>query len=208
MLAENQISVLEHAGIRILYKMTRMKMTSTIARRTHQTPAPPEIPEKYWSQRYNYFNKFDEGIQMDAESWFMVTHENIANRIARRVKKLKRIMDGFAGVCGNVIAFAAFADVIAIDIERTKLEFASNNASIYNREERIEFVHGDFFEKAEAFGPVDAVFLSPPWGGPTYKDAPYDIFTMMTPDVTQIIEMCNRITRNIIFYLPRNIDPR
>ena len=138
----------------------------------------------------------------------MVTHEDIANRIARRVKNLEVIMDGFAGVCGNVIAFAAFSEVIAIDIDQSRLDAAFGNASIYGRDHRIQFVHGDFFKHAEDFGQVDAVFLSPPWGGPTYKDAPYDIFTMMTPDVTKIIEMCSQITKNIIFYVPRNIDPR
>lgn len=117
-------------------------------------------------------------------------------------------MDGFAGVCGNVIAFAAYSDVIAIDIDAVRLKAAFENASIYERDDRIQFVHGDFFEHAEDFGKVDAVFLSPPWGGPTYKDAAYNIFEMMTPDVTKIVEMCNRITSNIIFYVPRNIDPR
>jgi hypothetical protein len=53
---------------------------------------------------------------MDSESWFQVTHENIANHIAARVSNCAVVMDGFAGVCGNVIAFAKYSDVIAIDI--------------------------------------------------------------------------------------------
>ena len=82
----------------------------------------------------------------------MVTHEDIANRIARRVKNLEVIMDGFAGVCGNVIAFAAYSDVVAIDIDSSRLDSAFANASIYGRDHRIQFVHGDFFKHAEDFG--------------------------------------------------------
>ena len=43
-----------------------------------------------------------------------------------------------------------------------------HNAGIYGVAERISFVHDDFAHFAEHYtGPtIDAVFLSPPWGGP------------------------------------------
>lgn len=31
------------------------------------------IPFKYWAQRYRYFSRFDDGIALDAESWYSVT---------------------------------------------------------------------------------------------------------------------------------------
>lgn len=65
--------------------MTKTSMKNIKDRPARQEPAPHGIPEKYWSQRYKYFSRFDEGIQIDEESWFMVTHEDIADRIARRV---------------------------------------------------------------------------------------------------------------------------
>ena len=33
--------------------------------------------------RYRLFSKFDEGIRLDAESWFSVTPERIAQHIAK-----------------------------------------------------------------------------------------------------------------------------
>ena len=33
-------------------------------------PPDKRIPEKYWYQRYRYFSKFDDGIQLDLESWY------------------------------------------------------------------------------------------------------------------------------------------
>ena len=50
-----------------------------------------------------------------------------------------------------------------------------HNAKIYGVADRISFVHDDFADYAEAYeGPqVDAVFLSPPWGGPGHLECPY-----------------------------------
>lgn len=44
-------------------------------------PYGPEIA-KYWAQRYRLFSRFDEGIQLDRESWYSVTPEKIAEHIA------------------------------------------------------------------------------------------------------------------------------
>ena len=46
-----------------------------------------EVDNKYWAQRKRLFSKFDEGIQLDKESWYSVTPEAIANHIARRMSK-------------------------------------------------------------------------------------------------------------------------
>jgi trimethylguanosine synthase len=44
---------------------------------------------------------------------------------------------------------------------------AKHNASIYHVDQRIEFIIGDYLKLAPHFR-IDAVFLSPPWGGPQY----------------------------------------
>jgi len=56
---------------------------------------------------------------------------------------------------------------------------------------------------------IDAVFMSPPWGGPSYLQAPlYDIFTMIQPrDSRELMATARQLTRNIGFYLPRNACP-
>ena len=61
----------------------------------------PEI-EKYWFQRYRLFSKYEEGIQLDKESWFSVTPEAIAMHIAERCQ-CDLIVDAFCGVGGNSI---------------------------------------------------------------------------------------------------------
>ncbi|KAH6922840.1 hypothetical protein HPB50_019842 [Hyalomma asiaticum] len=123
---------------------------------------------KYWKQRYRLFSRYDEGIQMDEESWFSVTPENIAKHIAKRCKA-DVVIDGFCGAGGNSIQFALEGcHVIAVDIDPAKVELARNNAGVYGVANKIEFIVGDFLEVASRLQ-GDVVFLSPPWGGPSYQ---------------------------------------
>ena len=64
----------------------------------------PEL-EKYWKQRFRLFSKFDEGIQLDRESWFSVTPEAIAKHISERCQ-CDLIVDAFCGGGGNTIQVA------------------------------------------------------------------------------------------------------
>ncbi len=56
----------------------------------------------FWYQRYYYYSRFDEGIQMDYESWWSVTPEELAIYIAT-ICVDKIVVDGFCGSGGNVI---------------------------------------------------------------------------------------------------------
>lgn len=69
--------------------------------------------------------------------------------------------------------------MIAVDLDPVKLECARHNASVYGVEDRIQFIQGDFLKVASKLK-ADVVFLSPPWGGPTYLDVDvFDLETMM-----------------------------
>ena len=163
--------------------------------------------QKYWSQRYRYFLRFDEGIQIDREGWFSVTPEKIAEHIAERCQ-CDIMVDAFCGVGGNAIQFAFTCQhVIAIDIDPVRLEFAKHNARVYGVEDRISFVLGDFFQLAPSLK-ADAVFLSPPWGGPDYITAKvFDIETMIQPvNGREMFRVASQISPNVAFYLPRNVD--
>jgi trimethylguanosine synthase len=116
-----------------------------------------EVPNKYWAQRKRLFSKYDDGIQLDKESWYSVTPEAIATHIARRISamtkddgKKKVILDAFCGVGGNGIAFALHEDVslvLCVDTDRNKLEMAANNASKYGVDpSKLLFVEGDAIE--------------------------------------------------------------
>ena len=58
-------------------------------------------------------------------------------------------MDGFAGVGGNVIQFARYCKVLAVDIDTNKLEILENNAKIYGVNAQIQLVNQDFLKICE-----------------------------------------------------------
>ncbi|XP_053414389.1 trimethylguanosine synthase [Nycticebus coucang] len=191
----------------------RKKKKKTKNRRVNGLP--PEIasvPElvKYWAQRYRLFSRFDDGIKLDREGWFSVTPEKIAEHIAGRISqsfKCEVVVDAFCGVGGNTIQFALTGKrVIAIDIDPGKIDLARNNAEVYGVADKIEFICGDFLQLASGLK-ADVVFLSPPWGGPDYATAEtFDIRTMMSPDGFEIFRLSQKITNNIVYFLPRNAD--
>ncbi|XP_032078913.1 trimethylguanosine synthase [Thamnophis elegans] len=175
----------------------------------HEIADDPELA-KYWAQRYRLFSRFDEGIQLDREGWFSVTPEKIAQHIADRVRlsfDSDIIVDAFCGVGGNAIQFALAAKrVIAVDIDPVKIQLAHNNAMVYGVADQIEFICGDFMKLASSLK-ADVVFLSPPWGGPEYAVAEiFDIQTMISPDGFEIFNLSQKITNNIVYFLPRNAD--
>lgn len=164
---------------------------------------------KYWRQRYSLFSRYDAGIKMDDEGWFSVTPESIAASHAAHAASSSAavVIDCFAGVGGNAIQFASRGFlVVAVEIDPRKVDYAVNNARVYGVKDRIEFVVGDFFNLAP-FLKGDAVFLSPPWGGPSYSE--FNTFTldMLKPkDGYLIFQAAQKISPNIIMFLPRNVD--
>lgn len=115
------------------------------------------------------------------------------------------IIDAFCGCGGNAIQFALHnIKVIAIDLDPVKLHCAKHNAEIYKVQDKVEFIQGDFFQLAPGlkvrtqrkrnvqdyckdkklrlfnFLQADGVFLSPPWGGPSYlRSDVFDLETMI-----------------------------
>lgn len=162
---------------------------------------------KYWCKRFSLFSLFDLGIKLDRESWFSVTPEKVAIYTAMRCQ-CDVIVDAFCGAGGNTIQFAKTCQrVIAIDVDEKKIEMAKHNASIYGVADRIEFIVGDYFKLASTLK-ADVVFLSPPWGGPTYlKEEIYDIEKSLLPlPGSELMAYTRQITQNIAIYLPRNTN--
>uniref|UniRef100_A0A224YS65 Trimethylguanosine synthase n=1 Tax=Rhipicephalus zambeziensis TaxID=60191 RepID=A0A224YS65_9ACAR len=164
----------------------------------------PELT-KYWLQRYKLFSRFDNGIKMDEESWFSVTPEHIAKHIADRCKA-DVVIDGFCGAGGNTIQFARVCRrVIAVDINPARVALARHNAAVYGVADKIEFIVGDFLEVAPQLR-GDVVFLSLPWGGPSYQQKWSFDLGDMEPDLYETFELSRKITDNIAVLLPRNAD--
>lgn len=99
-------------------------------------------------------------------------HSKIAVHIAEAAPKEKvLIVDAFAGVGGNAIAFARndhFAQVIAIEKDPKTMKCARHNAKIYGVDKKILWCTGDCFDviKKRLDGNTNVIiFASPPWGG-------------------------------------------
>ncbi|KAL3538619.1 hypothetical protein ACH5RR_001985 [Cinchona calisaya] len=200
---------------RRIFKNNKLRIIKAKKRALKEEKLPEEeegvnpLVKKYWRQRYDLFRRYDEGIRLDEEGWFSVTPEEIAVRHALRCAGSGAgvVIDCFAGVGGNAIQFARVCNhVIAIDIDPKKIVLAMNNAKIYGVQDRIDFIVGDFFQLAPSLK-GDVVFLSPPWGGPSYKTIKKFSLDLLKPkDGHSLFQVAQAITPNIIMFLPRNVD--
>jgi len=175
----------------------------------------PNVPDKYWAQRYRLFSLFDRGMQLDNESWFSATPEVIAQHTAERCR-CDVLLDPFCGIGGNVLQFAQTCHrVIAIDLDPNKIAMARHNAQLYGVLNRIEFIVGDALSVMASLRPgsVDVVYLSPPWGGPNYLDTPeFDLETMIQlndgrVDGKALFTAARRLTPHLAYFLPRTTPP-
>ncbi|KAI9084550.1 hypothetical protein K1719_033538 [Acacia pycnantha] len=205
-----------YAGRDDYYKNIKPKQTTTRkavapfflgSRKAHTGDGVDTILVRMATTETSNPSKRRRGIQMDEEGWFSVTPEEIAIKHAERCTEHQVVIDAFCGVGGNAIQFARKGcHVIAIDIDPAKVAMAMNNAKVYGVEEHIDFRVGDFFKLAPSLK-GDVVFLSPPWGGPSYKDIQIFTLELLKPtDGYTLFKVAQAITSNIIMFLPRNID--
>lgn len=97
-------------------------------------------------------------------------------------------------------------------MDPVRLKCARQNAIVYGVDDYIQFICADFFDVAATWSAdkgsapkVDAVFLSPPWGGPSYLNAEeFDLATGCTPNGIDIFDVSLKISKNIAYFLPRN----
>jgi trimethylguanosine synthase len=153
-----------HHGIKLTASQQFMPVKDVIDK-SIPNPHPANVcHDKYWAQRRRLFSKFDMGIQLDAEGWYSVTPEVIANHVAQRVGEFSHsvvfqrpalqapspqgiiVLEAFCGCGGNAIAFGKIPAheislVVCVDIDRTKLRKAAYNACLYEiPKEKLIFV--------------------------------------------------------------------
>ncbi|KAI0367574.1 S-adenosyl-L-methionine-dependent methyltransferase [Pilatotrama ljubarskyi] len=209
----------------------------------------PQHLQKYFWQRERYFTKYDSGCLLDEEGWYSVTPERVADQIAERCR-CDVILDAFCGVGGNAIAFARTCErVIALDVSPVRLALARHNAALYGVQDRIEFILADFLSFARALESlrlseesakrpkrrkIDVVFLSPPWGGPSYitgspsktpavtssepsalaepedaaedAHAEFSLSSIRPIHGRDLFKVARGITKNVAYFLPRNTN--
>jgi trimethylguanosine synthase len=205
-----------------------------------------QVPDKYWSQRRRLFTLFDKGIQLDKESWYSVTPEAIAKHIASHLVGSMEdavVLDPLCGCGGNSIAFALRKNVkrvVCVDVDVEKLKKAHWNASIYGVQEKLLLIHANAGNVLSRYNggklitstqeenqsesqiclpsAIDAIFLSPPWGGVDYGDVGrhgYDLtcIKVVANDGTEcdgewLLEKAIKALgdKNIACFLPKNIN--
>jgi trimethylguanosine synthase len=111
-----------------------------------------------------------------------------------------------------------------------RLAIARHNATIYGVADRIEFILCDYVSFAHSLlslpesqqRRIDAVFLSPPWGGPSYISGPpaggpdadlgdtqssvYKLENLTPLPGAELFALSHKISRNVAMFLPRNTD--
>lgn len=191
---------------------------------------PPAI-KKFWWRRYDLFSKFDGGVYMSEELWFSVTPEPIAKYIAdlfyHLIPDATSCLDICCGGGGNTIQFAQyFANVGAIDNNKTSLYCTEHNVAIYGVQDNVWTLQADWNEisstdsdlsvnvnwipqelqKSHANKTFDFIFSSPPWGGTFYNREEFDLYTMEHFPIVQFLTQCKQYTENIGLYLPRSLN--
>ncbi|ETN69159.1 RNA cap guanine-N2 methyltransferase [Necator americanus] len=222
----NSYSSPNDAHIDISFAFNPDKEPHLVAKNAFQYYRDDQEIIKYWYQRYRLFSKLDNGVIMDREGWFSVTPERIAEHIADRVVRrseiifaiLNRILyllDSKSNEKNRnfveVVMLTVTLSVIAIDMDPVRLKCARENAKVYGVEDRIEFICCDFFHFASKWTEnvgktvqIDAVFLSPPWGGPSYLKSKVFDLDDLTPNGFDIYTAARKMSPNIAYFLPRS----
>ncbi|KAF8806840.1 S-adenosyl-L-methionine-dependent methyltransferase [Phlegmacium glaucopus] len=242
----NGVPVIDQSEPPDLKWVDKYDVTGLVPHYTHHSQVPAHL-QKYFSQRLRYFSLYSTppGCLLDEEGWYSVTPESVADQIAERCR-CDIILDAFCGVGGNSIAFARTCQrVIALDTSPTRLALARHNAQIYGVADRIEFILSDYISFAKSYlslpsqpqsensrqmRKIDVVFLSPPWGGPSYIEGSSDDISVLAHSTSQrapsppsspghptyslssilpipgaqLFDLTRRVTPNVAFYLPRN----
>lgn len=190
-----------------------------------QLPPVPTRPDllRYYAQRYSLFQRFDEGVRMDDDAWFSVTPERLARHQARRLAQQAGrsnaahcvAVDVFAGAGGNSIQLAhhrgAKAHVLGVELDVERAHDAAHNANVYGVRWRVDIVIADartLLPRLRA-GVADAVFCSPPWGGPRYRRADDGTFDAATLEPLSLAELWRASRRllasrgSVAVFLPR-----
>ena len=172
----------------------------------------------FYHKRFYLFSQYDKGIKLDKESWYSVTPEELSEYIALKIQD-KSVIDAFCGAGGNTIQFSRFCKQIkSIDIDSVKIDYCKNNMKIYeeyynennsitnNNTNNVELIQSDFLN-TNIDTNYDHIFLSPPWGGTNYiNKTKYLMKENITPDIDKILAKASILAKNIVLYLPRNID--
>lgn len=141
---------------------TPLQLVVTPPVRPRRSAAPWRIRDRAPER---LFSRWREGVRLDPVARASLSPEASALDTARRMGA-ETVVDAFCGAGGNAIAFARMPwcqQVIAVELDPARLAMARHNAAIYGVQDRIRFVHGDFFAVVHQLEGAQACYLDPPW---------------------------------------------
>jgi len=148
-------------------------------------------------------------LKYDMEGLWSISMPNDAKEISliilNKFGSNINILDGTAGIGGNVISFAKyFNKVCAIELNTSRFEILKNNIDIYQYK-NIKLINDDSINYLN--NNYDVYFFDPPWGGPDYKKYNNIRLKLGNNTLTDIISKIKAHTmKSIIFKLPINYD--
>jgi len=167
---------------------------------TNECPLGPAL-QKYWDR----LSAIERKMKLDAEALYSLVIQESAVATALKTPG-NHIIDPFCGAGGTAIGYArAGKTVTAIELDPVRLEMAKYNAALFGVADKIEFIQGDALEIWPRVS-ADVVFLSPPWGGPSYSKM--ELFTLdhFVPSGHKLLTLADRLKMNVVMQLPRNFD--
>lgn len=65
---------------------------------------------KYYTKRHFFFSRYDEGIELDRESWYSVVAEPISKYLLGRIQEtgFKKVFEPFCGVGGIAVHLSPY----------------------------------------------------------------------------------------------------
>lgn len=157
-----------------------------------------------------------KALQIDDDSFYYISLREYADNITNIIKihlnnmqinpKESIITDATAGVGGNTLSFSPhFKQVYAIEIDKKRSEFLTNNINVYNFN-NVKVINADYVKQLKEIK-QNVVFIDPPWGGKTYKN--HKALRLHLSDIP-IEDICNELldtdTNLIVLKLPINYD--
>ena len=180
-----------------------LSVSEIMSSATPEGPSICPLGERY--QRYwDKLSSSERRMNIDVEGLYSMDLQEVVLQLAKRVEA-ERIVDAFCGVGGAAIAFARGGKFVeAIEIDSGRLEMARHNALLFSVEGRICFRQGDAMDLLQST--EAAVYLDPPWGGPSYGRLEQFSLKCFVPDGEELLRKALSASREVILKLPKNFD--
>lgn len=138
------------------------KTRTTLDKVSAKTPKFPNAKmECWWKKRYLLFEKFDQGIKFDEESYTSTPPESLSLYISSRMK-FNKIVHVYAGIGAYDIKLGNICEtIVATDVSYQNRECINNNLSVYMID-NVDVVEARFLDMEKE--KMDAVLITPPWG--------------------------------------------